>query len=132
MEDEVMDMAPKVEQLIAMLSKIDPRRDSFAENEQLQTLYNQTLAVRPKLVKLIEKYSLKKGRASNAIWSIIYLHCPLTPHVTVDELVALNEKFMKARTSYDKMLESSIARYSSPPAGKHCTFPLIASTADGY
>ncbi|GAB5585817.1 ESCRT-0 subunit protein hse1 [Umbelopsis nana] len=93
MEDEVMDMAPKVEQLIAMLSKIDPRRDSFAENEQLQTLYNQTLAVRPKLVKLIEKYSLKK-----------------------DELVALNEKFMKARTSYDKMLESSIARYSSPPA----------------
>lgn len=93
MEDQVMEMAPKVEQLISMLSNIDPRRDSFAENEQLQSLYNQTLAVRPKLVKLIEKYSLKK-----------------------DELVALNEKFMKARTSYDKMLENSIARYSSPPA----------------
>ncbi|CAO3675443.1 unnamed protein product [Umbelopsis ramanniana] len=92
MEDEVMDMSPKVEQLIQMLSKIDPRRDSFAENEQLQSLYNETLAIRPKLVKLIEKYSLKK-----------------------DELVALNEKFMKARTSYDKMLENSIARYSSPP-----------------
>jgi signal transducing adaptor molecule len=98
MEDQVMEMAPKVEQLISMLSSIDPRRDSFAENEQLQSLYNQTLAVRPKLVKLIEKYSLKK-----------------------DELVALNEKFMKARTSYDKMLENSIARYSSPPSGKYRT-----------
>lgn len=62
MEDEVMDMSPKVEQLIQMLSKIDPRRDSFAENEQLQSLYNETLAIRPKLVKLIEKYSLKKGK----------------------------------------------------------------------
>ncbi|KAH8551595.1 hypothetical protein BGW37DRAFT_426018 [Umbelopsis sp. PMI_123] len=93
MEDEVMDMSPKVEELIQLLSKVDPRRDSFAENEQLQSLYNETLAIRPKLVKLIEKYSLKK-----------------------DELVALNEKFMKARTSYDKMLENSIARYSSPPA----------------
>jgi signal transducing adaptor molecule len=61
MEDEVMDMAPRVEQLIQMLSQIDPRRDSFAENEQLQSLYNQTLSVRQKLVKLIEKYSLKKG-----------------------------------------------------------------------
>lgn len=38
--------------------------------------------------------------------------------VCTDELVALNEKFMKARTSYDKMLENSIARYSSPPVGK--------------
>jgi signal transducing adaptor molecule len=61
MEDEVMDMSPKVEQLIQLLSNIDPRRDSFAENEQLQSLYNETLAIRPKLVKLIEKYSLKKG-----------------------------------------------------------------------
>lgn len=28
----------------------------------LQKLYHQTLAIRPKLIKLIEKYTLKKGR----------------------------------------------------------------------
>ncbi|KAJ2957170.1 hypothetical protein NQZ79_g7063 [Umbelopsis isabellina] len=116
MEDQVMEMAPKVEQLISMLSNIDPRRDSFAENEQLQSLYNQTLAVRPKLVKLIEKYSLKK-----------------------DELVALNEKFMKARTSYDKMLENSIARYSSPPSdpysqqsSHYAGYPPAGQAAEPY
>ncbi len=27
-----------------------------------QKLYHQTLAIRPKLIKLIEKYSQKKGR----------------------------------------------------------------------
>lgn len=28
----------------------------------LQKLYHQTLAIRPKLIKLIEKYSQKKGK----------------------------------------------------------------------
>ncbi|KAI9271161.1 hypothetical protein EDC94DRAFT_512501 [Helicostylum pulchrum] len=91
-ENDVMNETQNIDRLLEMLSSTDPRaRDSFSDNEELQTLYNSTLSIRPKLVKLIEKYSLKK-----------------------DELVALNEKFMQARTMYDGMLSNSIARYSSP------------------
>lgn len=61
MEAEVMGEIQNVERLLDMLSRIDPQRDSFSENEELQNLYNSTLAIRPKLVRLIEKYSLKKG-----------------------------------------------------------------------
>ncbi|KAI8099297.1 uncharacterized protein BX664DRAFT_320956 [Halteromyces radiatus] len=91
MESEVMSEIRNVERLLDILSKIDPHKDAFSENDELQNLYNSSLAIRPKLVRLIEKYSLKK-----------------------DELVALNEKFLKARTMYDHMLNDSIARYSTP------------------
>lgn len=56
-----MSESQNIERLLEILSTVDPRQDSFSDNEELQSLYNTTLAVRPKLVKLIEKYSLKKG-----------------------------------------------------------------------
>ncbi|CAG8575557.1 6845_t:CDS:10 [Paraglomus brasilianum] len=87
-ETSVFAESKNIEKLLQMLSIIDPNRDSFSENEEIQTLYHSTLAVRPKLVKLIEKYSQKK-----------------------DELIALNEKFTKARATYDRLLEVSIDRY---------------------
>lgn len=33
----------------------------------MQKLYHQTLAIRPKLIKLIEKYSQKKGKKPTSI-----------------------------------------------------------------
>lgn len=36
----------------------------------------------------------------------------------IDELVALNERFLHARTMYDRMLGSSIAQYTSTAGGK--------------
>ncbi|CAO3643772.1 unnamed protein product [Cunninghamella blakesleeana] len=93
MEAEVLGEIRNVERLLDILSNTDPRKDAFSENEELQNLYNSSLAIRPKLVRLIEKYSLKK-----------------------DELVALNEKFLQARVTYDRMLNESIARYSAPGA----------------
>ncbi|CAO0795019.1 unnamed protein product [Mucor circinelloides] len=100
-ENEVMNETRNIDRLLEMLSSNDPRaKDSFSDNEELQNLYNSTLSIRPKLVKLIEKYSLKK-----------------------DELVALNEKFMQARTMYDGMLSNSIARYSSPSVVGYGGYP---------
>lgn len=61
MEAEVMAELQNIDRLLDMLSRIDPQKDSFSENEELQNLYNSTLSIRPKLVRLIEKYSLKKG-----------------------------------------------------------------------
>ncbi|RUP45888.1 hypothetical protein BC936DRAFT_147613, partial [Jimgerdemannia flammicorona] len=60
MEAEVMAEARNVEQLLQTLAAMDPKKDAVSDNEQVQALYNQTLAIRPKLVKLIEKYSQKK------------------------------------------------------------------------
>ncbi|CAO3631184.1 unnamed protein product [Cunninghamella echinulata] len=103
MEAEVLGEIRNVERLLDILATIDPRKDAFSENEELQTLYNSSLAIRPKLVRLIEKYSLKK-----------------------DELVTLNEKFLQARVTYDRMLNDSIARYSAPGA------PSNAPSYNGY
>lgn len=64
MEAEVMAEIQNVDRLLDMLGRIDPQRDAFSENEELQTLYNNTLSIRPKLVRLIEKYSVKKGEYS--------------------------------------------------------------------
>ena len=61
MEAEVMGELQNVDRLLDMLSRIDPQKDAFSENEELQNLYNSSLTIRPKLVRLIEKYSLKKG-----------------------------------------------------------------------
>ncbi|KAI9247642.1 hypothetical protein BY458DRAFT_527114 [Sporodiniella umbellata] len=91
-ENEVANQTQSIDRLLELLTNTDPHvRNSFSDNEELQSLYNNALSIRPKLVKLIEKYSLKK-----------------------DELVSLNEKFMSARTMYDTMLSSSVARYSNP------------------
>lgn len=62
MEAEVMNEIQNVDKLLDILARIDPQRDSFSENEELQGLYNSTLSIRPKLVRLIEKYSMKKGK----------------------------------------------------------------------
>ncbi|KAI9477704.1 hypothetical protein BDB00DRAFT_859171 [Zychaea mexicana] len=102
MEAEVMGELQNVDRLLDMLTRIDPQKDAFSENEELQNLYNNSLAIRPKLVRLIEKYSLKK-----------------------DELIALNEKFLHARSMYDRMLGSSLAKYTSPgaPSGHEYSTP---------
>ncbi|KAI8369909.1 hypothetical protein EDC96DRAFT_503811 [Choanephora cucurbitarum] len=95
-ENEVINETRNIDRLLEMLSSADSQsKNSFSDDDELQNLYNSTLSIRPKLVKLIEKYSLKK-----------------------DELVALNEKFMQARTMYDSMLSNSIARYSNTAAGQ--------------
>jgi len=88
MEAEVFAEIKNVEKLLTLLSTSNkaPREE---DNEEISKLYHQTLAIRPKLIKLIEKYSQKK-----------------------DDFTQLNEKFIKARRDYESLLESSM---SHPP-----------------
>lgn len=88
MEAEVFAEIKNVEKLLTLLSTSNtaPREE---DNEEISKLYHQTLAIRPKLIKLIEKYSQKK-----------------------DDFTQLNEKFIKARRDYEALLESSM---SHPP-----------------
>ncbi|KAF2227466.1 hypothetical protein BDZ85DRAFT_188337, partial [Elsinoe ampelina] len=94
MEGEVFAQIRNVEKLLALLSVRSEggmgAKDMGTE-EEIQELYNQTLAIRPKLIELIGKYSQKK-----------------------DDFTQLNEKFIKARRDYEALLESSM---SQPPAG---------------
>lgn len=65
MEGEVFSQIRNVEKLLSLLSVRQDgmgggSRDQGTE-EEITELYNQTLAIRPKLIELIGKYSQKKG-----------------------------------------------------------------------
>ncbi|KAA1468971.1 hypothetical protein DENSPDRAFT_863919 [Dentipellis sp. KUC8613] len=88
-ESAVFSQAANVDRLLTMLRTLDPAKDNLADNEEIQELYRSSMALRPKIVKLIDKYSQKRA-----------------------DLVAMNESFVKARTIFDRMMEESLARHS--------------------
>ncbi|KAJ9661592.1 ESCRT-0 subunit protein hse1 [Coniosporium apollinis] len=90
MEAEVFGEIRNVEKLLALLSTSERAGGvDVRDNEEITTLYHSTLAIRPKLIELIGKYSQKK-----------------------DDFTQLNEKFIKARRDYEALLEASM---SQPP-----------------
>ncbi|KAH8158393.1 hypothetical protein CIB48_g9857 [Xylaria polymorpha] len=101
MEAEVFAEIKNVEKLLTLLSTSNtaPREE---DNEEISTL-----AIRPKLIKLIEKYSQKK-----------------------DDFTQLNEKFIKARRDYESLLESSMSQ--PPPHNYHHYAAPSASVPQGY
>ncbi|KAK6856271.1 ESCRT-0 subunit protein hse1 [Apiospora arundinis] len=101
MEAEVFAEIKNVEKLLTLLSTSNtaPREE---DNEEISKLYHQTLAIRPKLIKLIEKYSQKK-----------------------DDFTQLNEKFIKARRDYEALLESSISHPPGPTYHQYAHRPSI-------
>ncbi|KAK4150381.1 class E vacuolar protein-sorting machinery protein HSE1 [Chaetomidium leptoderma] len=105
MEAEVFAEIKNVEKLLTLLSASNtaPKEE---DNEEISKLYHQTLAIRPKLIKLIEKYSQKK-----------------------DDFTQLNEKFIKARRDYEALLESSM---SHPPAPTYHQYAMRPQIPQGY
>ncbi|KAI3324282.1 hypothetical protein HD806DRAFT_64102 [Xylariaceae sp. AK1471] len=105
MEAEVFAEIKNVEKLLTLLSTSNtaPREE---DNEEISKLYHQTLAIRPKLIKLIEKYSQKK-----------------------DDFTQLNEKFIKARRDYESLLESSM---SHPPTHNYHHYAAGPPVPQGY
>lgn len=65
MESEVFGEIKNVEKLLTLLSTSSSDLN-VRDNEEITTLYHQTLAIRPKLIELIGKYSQKKGMPFNA------------------------------------------------------------------
>ncbi|KAJ5669544.1 VHS subgroup [Penicillium macrosclerotiorum] len=94
MEGEVFGQIKNVEKLLTLLSTRSSDLN-VQENEEITTLYHSTLAIRPKLIELIGKYSQKK-----------------------DEFTQLNEKFIKARRDYESLLEASMAHPTQPQYGR--------------
>lgn len=60
MEAEVFAEIKNVEKLLTLLSTSSSELN-VKDNEEITTLYHSTLAIRPKLIELIGKYSQKKG-----------------------------------------------------------------------
>ena len=61
MEAEVFAEIKNVEKLLTLLSTSSSELN-VRDNEEITTLYHSTLAIRPKLIELIGKYSQKKGK----------------------------------------------------------------------
>ncbi|KAH9479893.1 Class E vacuolar protein-sorting machinery protein HSE1 [Psilocybe cubensis] len=89
-EAAVFAQAVNVEKLLNMLRALDPAKDNLADNEEIQELYRASMALRPKIVKLIDKYSQKRA-----------------------DLVSMNETFVRARNIFDRMMEESLARHTA-------------------
>ncbi|EFQ90361.1 hypothetical protein CFE70_009496 [Pyrenophora teres f. teres 0-1] len=99
-EAEVFAQIRNVEKLLALLStSSQPGAGDARDNEEITELYHSTLAIRPKLIELIGKYSQKK-----------------------DDFTQLNEKFIKARRDYESMLEASMSQPQQPAYGGRPTF----------
>ncbi|KAE8159685.1 hypothetical protein BDV40DRAFT_272539 [Aspergillus tamarii] len=94
MEGEVFGQIKNVEKLLTLLSTRSTE-PNVQDNEEITALYHSTLAIRPKLIELIGKYSQKK-----------------------DEFTQLNEKFIKARRDYESLLEASMSHPAQPPYGR--------------
>ncbi|KAH9915662.1 uncharacterized protein B0H18DRAFT_885721 [Fomitopsis serialis] len=89
-EAAVFSQAANVDRLLTLLRGMDPAKDNLADNEEIQEVYRNCMTLRPKIVKLIDKYSQKRA-----------------------DLVSMNETFVKARTIFDRMMEESLARNSA-------------------
>ncbi|KIM62505.1 hypothetical protein SCLCIDRAFT_119575 [Scleroderma citrinum Foug A] len=88
-EAAIFAQAADVDQLLTLLRGLDASGERLADNEEIQELYRSCMALRPKIVKLIDKYSQKRA-----------------------DLVSMNEGFIKARTLFDRMMEESLARHT--------------------
>ncbi|KAF2202805.1 hypothetical protein GQ43DRAFT_412901 [Delitschia confertaspora ATCC 74209] len=95
MEAEVFAQIRNVEKLLALLSTSSQPGSDVRDNEEITELYHSTLAIRPKLIELIGKYSQKK-----------------------DDFTQLNEKFIKARRDYESLLEASMSQPAQPAYGR--------------
>ncbi|EED23352.1 SH3 domain protein [Talaromyces stipitatus ATCC 10500] len=112
MEAEVFGQIKNVEKLLTLLSTSSSELN-VRDNEEITTLYHSTLAIRPKLIELIGKYSQKK-----------------------DEFTQLNEKFIKARRDYEALLEASMSHPAQPQYGRPPQqpygYPPTGAAPQGY
>ncbi|RKF62750.1 Class E vacuolar protein-sorting machinery protein hse1 [Erysiphe neolycopersici] len=88
-EAEVFAEIKNVEKLLTLLSTASPDMN-IEDNDEIGKLYYSTLAMRPKLIELIGKYSQKK-----------------------DEFTQLNERFIKSCRDYENLLDASVSQNQS-------------------
>ncbi|CAO1617438.1 unnamed protein product [Jaminaea pallidilutea] len=98
-EARIFQQAGNIDRLLSRLRALEAEGGgaNLAEDEELQELYQSSLAMRPRIVRLIDRYSSK-----------------------VSELRSLNEKFVRARGTFDSMMERSMAAHQ--PGQSHAAY----------
>ncbi|KAE8453467.1 ESCRT-0 subunit protein hse1 [Mollisiaceae sp. DMI_Dod_QoI] len=86
MEAEVFAEIKNVEKLLTLLSTSTSDLN-VRDNDEITKLYHSTLAIRPKLIELIGKYSQRK-----------------------DDFTQLNERFIKSCRDYESLLDASMTQ----------------------
>ncbi|WFC94672.1 hypothetical protein MBRA1_001306 [Malassezia brasiliensis] len=89
MERSVFAHAADIHRLHARLQQLDPVRDNFVDDDELQELYQRSLALRPKIIRLMDRYSVK-----------------------VQDLRAMNDKFMRARSTFEELIAQRMEQYA--------------------
>ncbi|KAF7854547.1 hypothetical protein EAF04_010356 [Stromatinia cepivora] len=108
MEAEVFAEIKNVEKLLTLLSTSTSQLDA-RDNEEITKLYHSTLAIRPKLIELIGKYSQKK-----------------------DDFTQLNERFIKSCRDYENLLDASMTQAQSYHYGRPGQAPQGPQGPQGY
>ena len=85
LERSVFTHASDIHVLHARLQHLKPS-DNFVDDDELQELYQRSLALRPKIVRLMDTY-----------------------HTKVQELRSLNDKFVRARTMLDDLIQQHVS-----------------------
>ncbi|KAJ2722156.1 ESCRT-0 subunit protein hse1 [Coemansia sp. Benny D115] len=83
-ETQVFNEAHNIEALLRMLGSVDPLKENISDNDEVQRLYTSTLALRPKIIKLIERYNRKK-----------------------EELLLIDAQFTKSIGMYEELMKRS-------------------------
>lgn len=91
LERLVFSQASDIHLLHARLQHVKPT-DNFVDDDELQELYQRSLALRPKIIKLMDRY-----------------------HTKVQELRSLNDKFVRARTTLDDLIQGRLQQTEAPP-----------------
>ncbi|PWN39196.1 hypothetical protein IE81DRAFT_350381 [Ceraceosorus guamensis] len=86
-EAAVFAEAANIDKLVNKLRSFDPARQSLAEDDELQDLYQQCISLRPKIVRLMEQYNHK-----------------------VTDLRNLNDSYIHARGVFDSAIAGSQAQ----------------------
>lgn len=110
-ERKVFEESRNIDRLLSLLTSSNGSGTSSYEEEELQRLYQSTQSIRPRLVKMIEKYGSQR-----------------------DDLVDLDRRFLSARRTYDSLIESSLAALPAPPPPPPQSYypPAPAPIPQGY
>ncbi|KAL3897983.1 MAG: hypothetical protein SGCHY_003051 [Lobulomycetales sp.] len=92
-EQVIANAGPVIDRFLYLLGSVDPNR-SISEQTEFQNTYQQILNLRPMLARLLHEKTEKHSR-----------------------MIACNERFMKACTSYHRLMDNAMAQQQAQRAG---------------
>ena len=122
LEDEIN--VDSVNRLLELLLAVNPQKDNIAKNEEIQDLFQQCNEMRPKVLELVVKFEKKKGICSSLVSMGFYHYLFLNFSKITEEFLQLNELFIKAKASYERLLAASIAP-RAPPQQSDLSFSFL-------